>query len=367
VVAAVIVTVQEPEPVQPPPDQPAKVEPAPGAAVSVTLEPWAMVSVQSVPQEMPAGDEVTVPEPAPDFVTMRVYRLAVKVAVTVVADVTVTTQVPTPEQPPPDQPPKVEPPAAAAVSVTLAPWAIASLQSAPQLMPAGDEVTVPAPVPTLLTIKVYVLSVKVAVTVVAAVTVTAQVPVPVQPPPDQLVKLEPADGEAVRVTAVPWPTVSVQSAPQLMPAGDDVTVPAPVPTLVTINGYVLSVNVAVTDAAAVIDTTQVPVPEQPAPLQAVKVEPALGVAVRVTEVPWPKFAEQVAPQVMPAGDDVTVPAPVPALVTASVYSMRVKVAVTVVAAVTVTAQVPVPVQPPPDQPVNVEPATGVAVRVTTVP
>jgi hypothetical protein len=57
----------------------------------------------------------------------------------------------------------------------------------------------------------------------------------------------------------------------------------------------------VTDAAAVIATTHVPVPEQPAPLQAVKVEPALGVAVRVTEVPWPKFAEQVAPQVMPAG------------------------------------------------------------------
>ena len=33
----------------------------------------------------------------------------------------------------------------------------------------------------------------------------------------------------------------------------------------------------------------------------------------------------------------------------------------------VTAQVPVPVQPPPLQPVNVEPAAGVAVKATAVP
>ena len=47
----------------------------------------------------------------------------------------------------------------------------------------------------------------------------------------------------------------------------------------------ISVNWAVTDVAAVIDTTQVPVPEQPPPDHPVKVEPVDGVAVKVTLVP----------------------------------------------------------------------------------
>jgi len=49
-----------------------------------------------------------------------------------------------------------------------------------------------------------------------------------------------------------------------------------------------------------------------------KVEPAAGAAVRVTVVPLVKLAEQVAPQLMPAGALVTVPVPVPALETVSV-------------------------------------------------
>ena len=40
---------------------------------------------------------------------------------------------------------------------------------------------------------------------------------------------------------------------------------------------------------------------------------------------------------------------------------------TVCAALMVTAQVPMPVQPPPLQPLKVEPGTGAAVRVTAVP
>ena len=46
--------------------------------------------------------------------------MAMKVAVTVVAEFIVTMQVPVPEQPPPDQPAKLEVAPAAALSVTTA-------------------------------------------------------------------------------------------------------------------------------------------------------------------------------------------------------------------------------------------------------
>jgi hypothetical protein len=50
----------------------------------------------------------------------------------------------------------------------------------------------------------------------------------------------------------------------------------------------------------------------------VKVDPSEAVAVNVIEVPLAKLAEHVAPQLIPAGVLLTVPAPVPALVTAKV-------------------------------------------------
>ncbi|PYN54724.1 MAG: hypothetical protein DMD94_14055, partial [Candidatus Rokuibacteriota bacterium] len=59
--AALIVTVQVPVPVQPPPLQPAKVEPAAGAAVKVMAVPLAYAAAQVVPQAMPAGALVMVP------------------------------------------------------------------------------------------------------------------------------------------------------------------------------------------------------------------------------------------------------------------------------------------------------------------
>ncbi len=54
---------------------------------------------------------------------------------------------------------------------------------------------------------------------------------------------------------------------------------------------------------------------QPVPLQPAKVEPEAAVAVRVTAVPLLKLTEQVLPQLMPAGELVTVPLPVPDLAT----------------------------------------------------
>jgi len=71
--------------------------------------------------------------------------------------------------------------------------------------------------------------------------------------------------------------------------------------------------------------------------------------------------------VIPAGVLVTVPTPVPALVTVRANVGRSKVAGTVVAADIVTVQEPVPEQLPPLQPLKVDPVAGVAVSVTAVP
>src|SRR5207244_2717488 len=137
--------------------------------------------------------------------------------------------------------------------------------------------------------------------------------------------------------------------------------------LLTVSAKLGRLNVAVTVVAALKVTVQVSVPEQPPPLQPVKIEPAAGAAVSVTALPLAKLAAQVAPQVMPAGELVTVPLPVPAGVTVRVKVWSVKVAVTVVAAETVTTHDPVPEQPPPLQPPKVEPAAGAAVSATAVP
>jgi hypothetical protein len=70
---------------------------------------------------------------------------------------------------------------------------------------------------------------------------------------------------------------------------------------------------------------------------------------------------------MPDGADDTVPVPVPVRLTVKRNVLRVKVAVTEAAAFTVTVQVPLVLLHAPVQPENSEPASGAAVRTTTVP
>lgn len=74
-------------------------------------------------------------------------------------------------------------------------------------------------------------------------------------------------------------------------------------------------KLAVTAAAALSDdSVQVPVPEHPAPLHPVN-PPDVATAVSVIEEPAAKLAVQVVPQLIPEGELVTVPVPVPLLLT----------------------------------------------------
>jgi len=75
--------------------------------------------------------------------------------------------------------------------------------------------------------------------------------------------------------------------------------------------------------AWVILTVQVPVPLHPSPLQPVKLESVVALAVRVTLVPRGKDALHVPGQLIPAGSLVTVPLPAPANVTVSVGRLSV--------------------------------------------
>ncbi len=151
----------------------------------------------------------------------------------------------------------------------------------------------------------------------AELIVTVQVvDVPVQAPL-QPAKVEPPFGVAVRATSVPLLNEAVQVGPQSIPAGEEITVPPPVPLLETVRLYWIRVKVAVTDWEEFMVTVQEPVPEQ-APPQPVKIELPSGVAVRLTTVPLVNEAVQVAPQLIPAGEEVTVPPPVPVLLTVRV-------------------------------------------------
>ena len=159
---------------------------------------------------------------------------------------------------------------------------------------------------------------KFAVTVWSAFIVTVHAPVPLQPPPLQPVNVEPPVEAAVRATVLPIGKSAAQTVPQEMPLGLLVTVPVPlpVPDLLTVNWFVgIALNVA--DTLALPVTVQAPLPEQ-APPQLTNDEPAAAAAFKATDVPVSNWFEQVAPQLMPAGVEVTVPFPVPCLVTAMV-------------------------------------------------
>ena len=157
--------------------------------------------------------------------------------------------------------------------------------------------------------------------------------------------------------------------PQLIPAGSLTIVPLAVPlevtslTTVLVKVYPEELKVAVQLMLPVMVTLPVAVqlPDQPA-----NVEPEAAVATRLMFVPLLRLAVQVLPQLIPVGVLVTVPVPVPARLTESVYVlMRLNTAVHVMLAFIVT--LPSVQSALPDQLEKVEPVAGVAINFTTLP
>jgi hypothetical protein len=263
-----------------------------------------------------------------------------------------------------------DPAAGAAFSVTTVPVGNGALQLVPQLIPPGMLVTVPPPVPAVFTVSVVVVGggagLNDAVIVLGPVIVTTHGPVPLHPPPLHPPNVELPVAAAVRVTWVPLAKLALQVAPQVMPGGVLVTVPLPAPVFVTVSTTVgAGVNSAVTVRSTFMTTVQGPVPLQ-APLHPAKVAPPKGAAVSVTGLPIGKLAKQLPPQSIPLGSLVTVPAPVPDLLTVkrAVFAPAVKMAATV--ALPVTIQGPVPEQAP-FHPANTEPGAAAAVNPTDAP
>jgi hypothetical protein len=183
-----------------------------------------------------------------------------------------------------------------------------------QLIAPGELVTVP--LPEKLTLSVYWVCANVAVTLCAPFIVTTQLPAPLQAPPQPL-KPQPFASVAVSVTCVAEAKFALHVDGQLIPAGELVTVPLPV-TLS--DNATFCTNVAVTDAAAFIVTEHPALPLQ-APPQLLKVQPLVGVAVKVTGVPAANPALHVDGQLMPAGLLDTVPLPVTLTVSAVPLTM----------------------------------------------
>jgi len=88
----------------------------------------------------------------------------------------------------------------------------------------------------MVAVRVSVIRVKEAVTDLAAAMVTMQVLPVVVSQPVQLVKVEPVDAVAVRVTSTPSPKEALHVLPQVMPDGLLDIVPLPVPSFEIVRG-----------------------------------------------------------------------------------------------------------------------------------
>jgi phage tail protein X len=273
--------------------------------MSVTWVPMAKLALQLDGQLIPLGLLVTVPVPVPEVVTVRTAEvLALKVAVTEMAPLIVTRQLPAPVHPPPLQPENAYPDPADAVSVTTVLLAKLALQVPGQLIPLGLLVTVPDRPGVMVTWRVG-LEVKVAVTELAFVIAIVQTSVPLHPSPLHPVNVDPGPGFAVSTTWALLAKDALQVEGQSIPLGLLVTVPDPA-TVTWRTGSDVKFAVTALAAATVNAHSKAPVH---APLQPANEKPLPAFAVSVNCVSFAKLALQVDPQEIPAGLLVTVPVP----------------------------------------------------------
>src|SRR5258708_31016478 len=144
---------------------------------------------------------------------------------------------------------------------------------------------------------------KVAVQVSLAAMVTVALALVPEQAPDQALNVELESAVAVRRTRVPSVKLATQVAPQSMPVGLLVTVPWPVPLLVTVSVCVTTNSkLAVQVKSSWLTTTLAAavVPEQ-APLQPANLEPAPADAMSITVPPATNAPLQVAPPAVPPG------------------------------------------------------------------
>src|SRR4030095_7248238 len=142
----------------------------------------------------------------------------------------------------------------------------------------------------------------------AMTTPPAQLRSPLHP-----VNAEPRAGAARRTTRVAAAKFAEQSVTQSIDPGLPVTRPFPLPLRPTFNVLPLTANMAVQVFLRFMVTT--PSAQSGPPLHPEKTEPEAGVGVRTTVAPFEKSAAQVDPQFIPSGLLVTIPVPVPAVVT----------------------------------------------------
>jgi hypothetical protein len=281
----------------------------------------------------------------------------------------------------PDHPAKTEAASGVAVKVTSVEGVVFGTDAVqpavePDAQATPGPVTVPAPGPFGFTVSGHVLGWNVAYTVRAPPTLTVQLAPETVRHPDQPAKTELPSGVATSVTSVAGLVFgmgavhpAVEPDVQAMPG--PVTVPTPVPFILTVTAHVLGTNVAVTVRAPTIETVQAFPETAVQPDQPVNSDEAFGVATSVTSVAGVVFGTgPVQPAVEPVVQErpapATVPAPVPLVFTVSVHWVGWNVAVTVRAPAIETVQRFPTVVLQPAHPVKSELASGVAVRVTSV-